>query len=362
MEALTNIYLSNSILCVLLGLYFLLSTAQRPLPSRIFGLNYLLYAIQSVLAVLVLTDSWKFASLLRPVLALALGPAFYLYYICVGKPDRGIEPHHLLHFFPVPLLGLAMVFTRFIWFGIDYLIIGSFAIYLGVAIFILAKGTTVLSHLGHSAKTAYFWLCVLASLMAINLLIEILVVAEIQWGVALDKSQTLLVGSGFFLLVNALTVLLALRRTPLIEWMNAVGEERIVRHLKPQLSDPQAQEIFEKFEQLVKTKQLHKRDGGLTVKQAARMLTLPVRQLSESVNRIYGGSFSQYLNDQRVAEAMRLIENNPELPITDLMLEAGFATKSNFNKEFSRVTKMSPTEYRKQILRVTNTKGSFIET
>lgn len=361
MEALTNIYLSNSILCVLLGLYFLLTTAQRPLPARILGLNYLLYATQSVLAVLVLADLWQIASLLRPVLALALGPAFYLYYICVGNPDRGIEPRHLLHFLPVPLLGLAMVFTRFIWLGIDYLIIGSFAIYLGVAISILAKGATALSYLGDSAKTAYRWLSVLAGLMAINLLIEILVLVEIQWGVALDKSQTLLIGSGFFLLVNALTVLLALRRTPLIEWMNAVGEQRISRHLKPQLSDAQAQAIFKNFEQLVKTKQLHKRDGGLTVKQAARMLTLPVRQLSESVNRVYGGSFSQYLNDRRMEEAMRLIENNPELPITDLMLEAGFATKSNFNKEFGRVAGMTPSEYRKRLLRVTSSKDSVIQ-
>jgi AraC-like DNA-binding protein len=31
------------------------------------------------------------------------------------------------------------------------------------------------------------------------------------------------------------------------------------------------------------------------------------------------------------------------------MLDAGFSTKSNFNKEFQRVTGVSPSEYRKQI-------------
>jgi AraC-like DNA-binding protein len=31
------------------------------------------------------------------------------------------------------------------------------------------------------------------------------------------------------------------------------------------------------------------------------------------------------------------------------MLEAGFNTKSNFNKEFLRATGLSPSEYKKQI-------------
>lgn len=349
MDALTNIYLSNSLLCSLLGLYFLLSTALKPLPARLLGANYLLYAIQSLLAVLVLAYSWTPALLLRPQLALALGPALYLYYLSVSKLEQRIAPRHLSHFLPVALVAMAMVFDGRQWLNLDYLIIAGFSLYLGLAIFTLMKGPAALSHLGEHAKIVYRWLCVLTCLMAINLLIEILVLVEIHWGTPLGRSQTLLMGSGFFLLVNALTVLLALKRMPLIEWMHVIGEAGIGRHLKPKLSETHAREIFEEFDRLVNHKQLYKNEGGLTVKQGAKMLAVPVRQLSESVNRIYGCSFSQYLNDLRVKEARRLIENNPSTALTDLMLAAGFATKSNFNKEFSRVTKVSPSDYRKQL-------------
>jgi AraC-like DNA-binding protein len=34
-------------------------------------------------------------------------------------------------------------------------------------------------------------------------------------------------------------------------------------------------------------------------------------------------------------------------PVTQVMFEAGFQTKSNFNREFLRVTGMSPSDYRR---------------
>src|SRR5690625_5400369 len=80
------------------------------------------------------------------------------------------------------------------------------------------------------------------------------------------------------------------------------------------------------------------------------MMGIPSRQISTAINRVYGGSFSQYLNDCRVQEAQRLLIEQPDLPITQLMLDAGFTTKSNFHKEFRRITGLPPGEYRKQAL------------
>jgi AraC-like DNA-binding protein len=42
------------------------------------------------------------------------------------------------------------------------------------------------------------------------------------------------------------------------------------------------------------------------------------------------------------------LSDNQEMSITAIMMEAGFSTKSNFNKEFLRVTGLNPSEYRKQ--------------
>jgi len=53
-----------------------------------------------------------------------------------------------------------------------------------------------------------------------------------------------------------------------------------------------------------------------------------------------------YLNDQRIREAQVLLRENIEMPIIDVMQNSGFSSKSNFNKEFLRVTGMSPSAFR----------------
>ncbi|WP_377845214.1 helix-turn-helix domain-containing protein [Bosea sp. UC22_33] len=57
-----------------------------------------------------------------------------------------------------------------------------------------------------------------------------------------------------------------------------------------------------------------------------------------------GKNVSQYINDFRVAEACRLLP--AKRSVTMAMLEAGFQTKSNFNREFRRVTGLSPAAWR----------------
>lgn len=54
----------------------------------------------------------------------------------------------------------------------------------------------------------------------------------------------------------------------------------------------------------------------------------------------------QVVNDFRIAEAMRLLAET-DRPVTTIQFEAGFLTKSNFNREFRRVTGTSPSAYRK---------------
>ncbi|WP_245425359.1 helix-turn-helix domain-containing protein [Phyllobacterium brassicacearum] len=58
-----------------------------------------------------------------------------------------------------------------------------------------------------------------------------------------------------------------------------------------------------------------------------------------------GMSVSQYVNDYRVKEACRLLAGTDE-PITRIMFDAGFQTKSNINREFLRVTGTSPKAWR----------------
>ncbi len=87
------------------------------------------------------------------------------------------------------------------------------------------------------------------------------------------------------------------------------------------------------------------RDPDLSLGKLARRLRVPARQLSEAVNRTAGQNLSQYINEKRIQAACTMLTTTDD-SITGVMLDAGFYTKSNFNREFRRVTGKSPTEWR----------------
>jgi|GEM_PF-3832533 len=78
-ESFSYIYLSASVICLLLALGFLISPRLQLLPSRLLGINYGLYAVQNFLGVLILGFGWEFATLLRASIAMTLGPAIYFF-------------------------------------------------------------------------------------------------------------------------------------------------------------------------------------------------------------------------------------------------------------------------------------------
>jgi AraC-like DNA-binding protein len=88
-------------------------------------------------------------------------------------------------------------------------------------------------------------------------------------------------------------------------------------------------------------------DPDLNLTRIARRLHLPTRSISQAINRQQGISVSHYVNNRRIAEACRLLRETQE-PVTRVLFDAGFLTKSNFNREFQRVTGTSPTAWRKQ--------------
>ncbi|KAB0681449.1 helix-turn-helix domain-containing protein [Aureimonas leprariae] len=87
-------------------------------------------------------------------------------------------------------------------------------------------------------------------------------------------------------------------------------------------------------------------DPELNLSRIARRLALPARRVSAAVNRVHGTSVSQYVNGFRIGEACQRLASTGD-PVTKVMFEAGFLSKSNFNREFLRVTGASPTAWRK---------------
>lgn len=83
----------------------------------------------------------------------------------------------------------------------------------------------------------------------------------------------------------------------------------------------------------------------LNLLRLARKSGIPARQISAAINRVEGKNVSQYVNDFRVQHACRLLLTT-EQTVTDAMLASGFQTKSNFQREFRRVTGTTPQLWR----------------
>lgn len=89
---------------------------------------------------------------------------------------------------------------------------------------------------------------------------------------------------------------------------------------------------------------------NLNIDEFSKRINLPVKEVSAVINKHYGTNFFEFMNSYRVEEAKRLLSDNQhaDMTVMDVLLHAGFNSKSAFHRFFNRLVGMSPTEYRKQ--------------
>ncbi len=341
----SHLQVANAILCFLMALYLLTVPALRQQPKRLLGLNFLLYGHQAIALVAILNGHGQGFFISRPMGAMLIGPALYVYFSCVRRQQSTLHARDGIHV----ILGIAVFLALYLiaplrdW--LDVAILASFVSYFLLIAWQARRDRQRLAHLGDFAPFAQRWLMSLMLMAFINIVLEIAITIERTQGVAARNSTSLLVASAAFLAINTVTMMAALYRSAWLEWMYKFGETALPS-LAPDIDEASLLSLFGRWEALVTTENLHKQEFGITLTQAAKKLGVPARQLSMATNHVYGNSFSVYLNDRRIEEAKELLLAAPDRPIIDVMQEAGFSSKSNFNKEFLRVTGKSPSQYR----------------
>jgi len=92
------------------------------------------------------------------------------------------------------------------------------------------------------------------------------------------------------------------------------------------------------------------RDPNLNRNQVAQKLGISPGYLSQIINRATGNNFASYINTQRVEEVKRNIQG-PESERYSLLaigMDAGFKSKSAFYTSFKKITRMTPSQFKKQ--------------
>jgi AraC-like DNA-binding protein len=81
-----------------------------------------------------------------------------------------------------------------------------------------------------------------------------------------------------------------------------------------------------------------------------------VRQVSNIINRHFKKNFYEYVNYYRVEQAKALLlQADQQASMLDVMADAGFNSKSAFNRYFKKFVNMTPTEFRDSRLAKTET-------
>jgi len=107
--------------------------------------------------------------------------------------------------------------------------------------------------------------------------------------------------------------------------------------------------IHQQLTQLMQDAKLFK-VPGLTLRDLAQKLDVHPNILSQVINTEEQKNFYDYINHQRIEEFKQLIKipENQKFTLLALALECGFNSKTSFNRNFKKVTSISPAEYVKQ--------------
>ncbi|MCG9580279.1 AraC family transcriptional regulator [Vibrio tubiashii] len=136
--------------------------------------------------------------------------------------------------------------------------------------------------------------------------------------------------------------------TPISETENA---EALPDHLVSNtvstmtMSQERAIEITSLLDEKIRRESLYL-DPDLTLAKLSRKLVIPAKHISIAVNQIHAQNISKLINSYRVCHAKQALRSSQDT-VTQIFMNSGFQTKSNFNREFSRITGMTPSQYRK---------------
>lgn len=122
------------------------------------------------------------------------------------------------------------------------------------------------------------------------------------------------------------------------------------KYQKSSLTDNSIQYIARKLDELMTQEKLYTK-GDLKLQEVAEALDLGVHALSQAVNVSKGKKFTDYLNELRVEEAIRLMqqEEYQDMKLLAIAIDAGFNNKTSFLNAFRKHTGQTPSEYRKGV-------------
>ncbi|BDW87291.1 helix-turn-helix domain-containing protein [Thalassospira tepidiphila] len=322
-------------------------------PAGPVGRSMRIFVAASLALVIMVGLRWQFDLLifrfLRPLFAAMLPPIAWMCFAALGSKERSQTRWRWLHIVPVLAIFIASLTWRQWHIQVDFLIAVQFTGY-GIALMVLAsrgEDRFAQARLGDVGSVRGI-VAVVGGALIFSGLVDGLI--ALDFSITQGTNVATIVGTAQLVVLVVLALLMA-RLERLSPQTTQLTDNVTEPASAQQKEDPQGNNdiaeddaILAAIDEVMCAQHLY-RDPDLTLDRLARRVVIPARQISGAINRRFGRNVSQVVNEYRVAEAQMLLRTTDK-PVTEIMFDCGFQTKSNFNREFGRVTGMGPRAYR----------------
>lgn len=319
-------------LAVLFGALVLTRAWLPGSAKTLFALLAALIAVETTLVALRFAYDVQGVLVIQRLLPFWIGPFLYLGYVALSDRAARLQPALLLHLGAAALATVVVAAWPAIRIALDAMIGLSYTAYALALLLLWRGGPDRLSQLG-LAHVGFMrrMMLVGAGLLGLTLAMDTLIALDFARNAGANVGRLLSLASLLLIAMLAGAALISLRRPPR-------------SHPAENLRDEDAA-LSRKAAAFLTDSRLFV-DPQLSLTRLARRLGVTDRALSEAINRSTGKNVSQFINDFRVAEAARLLQETRDA-VGAVGEAAGFLTRSNFYAEFNRVMGQSPGAYRK---------------
>ncbi|MBX5100318.1 helix-turn-helix transcriptional regulator [Rhizobium lentis] len=308
---------------------------EEAAPNRPFLALILLSVLLSILSGLRWGYGVQAVSMVAPVIAALVPPLTYAGVSRLVRTSRRSLPARIaLHAVPAAVILLLITFRR------DTIDIALVLVFVGyaVAILLLMRPGADALRLApfEGAVPAYRAIIFAAAALCLSAAVDIFVFLDFTWAHGAHAMTLISVSNLAILVILGIAAAAASRSRAPAETVE----------MTPRPETIEDKETIAAVDALMEAKKLY-HDANLNLDRLARKAGIPARQISAAINRAMDKNVSQYVNDYRIGEACRLLADT-EKSVTEVMFDVGFQTKSNFNREFRRVTDMTPVAWRQK--------------
>mgnify|MGYP001795335429 CR=1 FL=1 len=293
---------------------------QQRREAGLLVLLLILCAVQSL--IIALSQHYGIAAMrmVQPLVASFIPPAAWIAY---RNKAAASDMLHALG--PVTAIAALLVAPQFL----DVFLPGLFAVYGALILLSARKGADVQPDtlLASGDLPARIWVVIGAALIASALSDVLIVGTQIAGYPELRPWIISLCSVGNLLIIGVLSF------SPHLQ---TVADDEADGAPVTQAADV---EIWERIQTFMEVQKPYL-DPDLTLTRLSRKMGVPAKLVSATINLTTGENVSRFINNARIAAAQRAMLAGAT--VTNAMLMSGFNTKSNFNREFLRVSGTSP--------------------